>query len=109
MSLLTNEMIDFFLQGIHEVSRGESVVKEADSQTVLSVKKDVFKKVVVEADAKKVIDTQLKFRMQRIKSRIHNCTDQPIRPPGFLHLFFVSIELYLKFLKPRICISSFTS
>ena len=28
-------------------------MKEADSQTVLSVKKDVFKKVVVEADAKK--------------------------------------------------------
>ena len=52
MSLLTNGMIDFFLQGIHEVSRGESVVKEADSQTVLSVKKDIFKKVVEETDAK---------------------------------------------------------
>ena len=52
MSLLTNEMIDFFLQGIHEVSRGESVVKEVDSQTVLSVKKDIFKKVVEETAAK---------------------------------------------------------
>ena len=53
MSLLTNGMIDLFLQGIHEVSRGESVVKEADSQTVVSVKKDIFRKVVEETDAKK--------------------------------------------------------
>ena len=45
-------MIGFSLQGIHEVSREESVVKEADSQTVLSVKKDIFKKVVEETAAK---------------------------------------------------------
>ena len=48
MSLLPSEMIATSPQGIHE-----SVVKEADSQTVLSVKKDIFKKVVEEADAKK--------------------------------------------------------
>ena len=52
MSLLLNEMIATSPQGIHEVSIGESVVKEADSQTVLSVKKDIFKRVVEETAAK---------------------------------------------------------
>ena len=40
------------MQGIHEVSSGQSVVKEADSRTVPSVKKDIFEKVVEDSDPK---------------------------------------------------------
>ena len=39
-------------QRIHEVSSGQSVVKEADSRTVPSVKKDIFEKVVEDTDPK---------------------------------------------------------
>ena len=39
-------------QGIHEVSIGESPVKEADSRTAPSVKKDNFDKVVEDTDPK---------------------------------------------------------
>ena len=40
------------MQGIHEVSSGETVVNVADSRTVLSVKKDIFEKVVEDSDPK---------------------------------------------------------
>ena len=39
-------------QRIHEVSSRQSVVKEADSRTVPSVKKDIFDKVVEDTDPK---------------------------------------------------------
>ena len=52
MSLLLNEMIATSPQGIHEVSIGESVVKEADSRTPPSVKKDILEKVVGDIDPK---------------------------------------------------------
>ena len=39
-------------QRIHEVSSGQSVVKEADSRTVLSVKKNIFETVVEDTDPK---------------------------------------------------------
>ena len=51
MSLLLNEMIATS-QGIHEVSIGESPVKEADSRTAPSVKTDNFEKVVEDTDPK---------------------------------------------------------
>ena len=40
------------MQGIHEVSSGQSVIKSAGSGTVLSVKKDIFEKVVKDCDPK---------------------------------------------------------
>ena len=52
MSLLLNEMIATSPQGIHEVSIGESPVKEADSRTAPSVKKDILEKVVGDIDPK---------------------------------------------------------
>ena len=52
MSLLLNETIATSPQGIHEVSIGESVVKEADSRTAPSVKKDNFEKVAENIDPK---------------------------------------------------------
>ena len=52
MSLLLNEMIATSPQGIHEVSIGESPVKEADSRTAPSVKTDNFEKVVEDTDPK---------------------------------------------------------
>ena len=52
MSLLLNEMIATSPQGIHEVSIGESPVKEADSRTAPSVKKDNFDEVVEDIDLK---------------------------------------------------------
>ena len=52
MSLLLNETIATSPQGIHEVSIGESPVKEADSRTAPSVKKDNFEKVVEDTDPK---------------------------------------------------------
>ena len=50
--MLPNEMIATSPQRIHEVSSGQSVVKEADSRTVPSVKKDIFEKVVEDTDPK---------------------------------------------------------
>merc|ERR1712013_249055 len=50
--LLSDKMLATILQGIHEVSIGESVVKEADSLTAPSVKKDNFDKVVEDIDSK---------------------------------------------------------
>ena len=52
MSLLLNEMIATSPQGIHEVSIGESPVKEADSRTAPSVKKDNFDEVIEDIDPK---------------------------------------------------------
>ena len=52
MSLLLNEKIATSPQGIHEVSIGESVVKEADFRTAPSVKKDNFEKVIEDTDPK---------------------------------------------------------
>jgi len=50
--LLSDKMLATILQGIHEVSIGESVVKEADFRTAPSVKKDNFEKVVEDTDPK---------------------------------------------------------
>ena len=50
--MLPNEMIATSPQRIHEVSSGQSLVKEADSRTVPSVKKDIFEKVVEDSDPK---------------------------------------------------------
>ena len=40
------------MQGIHEVSSGQSVMKVPGSRTVLSVKEDIFEKVVEDSDPK---------------------------------------------------------
>ena len=52
MSLLLNGMIATSPQGIHEVSIGESLVKEANSQTAPSVEKDNIDMVVEDTDPK---------------------------------------------------------
>ena len=40
------------MQGIHEVSSGQSVMKVPGSRTELSVKEDIFEKVVEDSDPK---------------------------------------------------------
>jgi len=50
--LLSDKMLATILQGIHEVSIGESLVKEANSQTAPSVEKDNIDMVVEDTDPK---------------------------------------------------------
>ena len=52
-------------QGIHEVSSGQSVVKEADSRTVSSVMKDIFNKIVEDTDPKEEEKVDGKDILQR--------------------------------------------
>jgi len=79
--LLSDKMLATILQGIHEVSIGESVVKEVDSRTAPSVKKDNFEKVVEDTDPKE---------------------EDKVDGRDILRMFFVFTKFPEKFMDPMI-------